>query len=318
MSKNFYDILEVPRDATEEQIKKAFRKLSLIHHPDRNKGNPVSSSKFQEINEANETLGNPEKRKEYDMMLNGGGFPFGGIHHQTTHEFRDINDIFNIFFNGHGRGGPPQEQNIFQQGGIHFDFPMGEMNGGGFGPNFFQNFTKPPPVMKHIDISLEQAYHGANIEFELETFNIVNNIKMIEKKSMNINIPPGIDENEIIIIRNSGNSVNNSMKGDVKLCINITNNTEFRRIGMDLIYHKEITLKEALCGFSFEIKHLSNKICSFNNSINSTIIKPNYKKIIPSFGMKKENQTGNLVIEFDIIFPDQLTEEQKNIIKNNL
>lgn len=323
MSRNFYEVLGVPKDATEEQIKKAFRKLSLIHHPDRNIGNAEASSKFQEINEANETLGNPEKRRQYDMMLNGGGgFPFGGVH-QTTHEFRDINDIFNIFFNGNGRGGSGNhEQNVFhhQTGGGFppFDFPMDEMNGGGFGMNFFQNLAKPPPVVKNISISLEQAYNGTTLEFELETFNIMNNIKMVQKQNMNINIPPGIDENEMIIIRNAGNSINNTMKGDVKLCINITNNTEFKRSGLDLIYHKEITLKEALSGFSFEIKHLNNKMCSFNNNINPAIIKPNYKKIIPSLGMTRENRTGNLVIEFDILFPEQLTEEQKNMINNIL
>ena len=98
----------------------------------------------------------------------------------------------------------------------------------------------------------------------------------------------------------------------------ISNTTEFRRQGLDLIYKKAVTLKEALCGFEFDIKHISGKILSFRNTVNPFIIKPGFRKVIPEFGMKRENTTGNLVIEFDIVFPDQLSVDQVKAISELL
>ena len=107
-----------------------------------------------------------------------------------------------------------------------------------------------------------------------------------------------------------GHCINENMKGDVKICIKTSNNEDYERRGMDLFHLKTITLKEALCGFSFELKHLNGKNLNFNNMDNPTIIKPNYKKIIPGFGMKKDEMKGNLIIEFEILFPDSFSEEQ--------
>ena len=87
---------------------------------------------------------------------------------------------------------------------------------------------------------------------------------------------------------------------------------------MDLIYKKHISLKEALCGFTFEIVHLNGKLLNMNNMSNPSIIKPDFKKIIPGFGMNKNNQTGNLIVELIIDFPDSLTSEQIEGIKNLL
>ena len=68
-------------------------------------------------------------------------------------------------------------------------------------------------------------------------------------------------------------------------------------------------MKDALCGFSFDIQHINQKL-SFNNKSNITIVKPNYNKIIPNMGMKRDNKVGNLIVSFDIQFPDSLTDDQ--------
>ena len=135
---------------------------------------------------------------------------------------------------------------------------------------------------------------------------------------MYITIPYGIDENEIMIIHDNGNSINNTIKGDIKIQMKIENTTEFKRHGLDLIYKKTITLKESLCGFEFEIKHLSGKTLAFKNVVNPFIIKPGFKKVIPGFGMKRDNNTGNIIIEFDIIFPENLTPVQMKSISEVL
>ena len=90
----------------------------------------------------------------------------------------------------------------------------------------------------------------------------------------------------------------------------LENNTPFLRKGMDLIYKKTITLKEALVGFSFDVQHVNGKNISINNHVNQTIVKPGYTKSIPGLGMMRDNNTGNLIIEFSVEFPESLTEEQ--------
>jgi DnaJ-class molecular chaperone len=295
MSKeSFYDILGIQKDATEDQIKKAYRSLSLKYHPDRNP-NPDSAVKFQTINEAHEHLSDPEKRRMYDMQMNGG---IGG----GMPEFRDINEIFNNLFGGafhsNGMGGP--EIHMFHSGG---GIP-------GFGGQFFQQLNKPPPIVKTIVLTLEQAYYGGSIPIDIERWNIINGMKIQDNLTINVTIPAGIDENEVVVIRESGNVINNINKGDIKICIKISNDTDFRRSGLDLVYNKRITLKEALCGFSFDLIHINRQKYSFNNLTNSAVIKPNFKKIIPGLGMRRENNTGNLLIDFDIEFPDSLNETQ--------
>jgi DnaJ family protein A protein 2 len=121
-----------------------------------------------------------------------------------------------------------------------------------------------------------------------------------------------------MIIRDNGNSINNTIKGDIKIHMKIENNTEFKRQGLDLIYKKTVTLKESLCGFEFEIKHISGKTLAFKNVVNPFIIKPGFKKVIPEFGMKRDNNTGNLIIDFDIVFPDKLTPVQMQSVSEIL
>lgn len=296
---NHYETLGISNDANEDQIKRAYRKLSLQYHPDRNQS-PDAQPKFQAINEANEILGDPAKRQQYDNELNGVGNPMDMMNGQ---EFRDINDIFKSFFAGGGMGmgmgmGPGPGIHVFH---------------GGQNP-FFENMNKPPPIVKNLVLKLEQAYNGGSFPIELEKWNLMGNVKMVEKQTIYLNVPQGIDDNEVVLLREMGNSINQTIKGDIKVCITIQNDTSFERRGLDLIFKKKITLKEALCGFEFEIKHISGKSLNFKNVVNHAIIQPGYKKVIPDFGMKRETHTGNLIIHFDVAFPEQLPIETVNAI----
>ena len=318
---SYYDTLGISKDANESDIKKAFRTMSLKYHPDRNPGEDTTE-KFQKINEAYETLSDPEKKHQYDNESNGMPFGMGGMpggpgafrHMDSMNEFTDINNIFNMMFNGMGGPGGPGMHGMPGMGGPGIRI----FHNGPNGPQVFHHVQKPAPIVKHIELTLKQAYDGGNIPVDIERFVVNNNIKYHERQTINIPIHRGIDKDSLIIIENEGNSINNTVKGDIKIHVKITDDPVFRRDGNDLNCKKVISLKQALCGFEIDIQHLNGKMLHLNNRSNRTIITPETKKIIPSLGMVHEEEVGNLIIEFQIDFPQQLTEEQLEVISGVL
>jgi DnaJ family protein A protein 2 len=108
-----------------------------------------------------------------------------------------------------------------------------------------------------------------------------------------------------------GNIINEEVKGDIKIFVKISNETNFKREGLDLILEKNITLKESLCGFSFEIKYINGKSYTLNNN-KGNIIPPEYKKIYPNMGLARGEHKGRMIIHFHINFPEILNDEQIN------
>jgi len=300
MSENFYNILGVNEKATKDEIKRAYRNLQMKYHPDKNKNNPESINMTQKINEAYETLGDTQKREEYDLMRTS---PFMRMNSQNPHNMDvPINDIFNMMFGGASPFGMPGMQPFMPQGsGIHV-FHGGPMN-------FQQSMNKPIPIMKSLQINMEQVFNGASVPLEIERWILENGNKVFEKETIYIDVPQGIDENEMIILREKGNIISETCKGDIKINILVQNNTEFKRSGLDLIMNKNITLKEALCGFSFELKYLNGKSYTLNNN-KGNIVPPEYKKVYPEMGLKRGEHKGNMIIFFHISFPEKLTDEQ--------
>lgn len=185
--------------------------------------------------------------------------------------------------------------------------------------NIKTGLMKPTPIIRHEEICLSKAYTGCTIPLQITRFVIENNNKRDETETIYVTIPKGIDNNEIIIIREKGNILADTNKGDIKLFIKINNDTEFIRNGLDLILNKTITLKDALCGFTFDMKHIDGRDFKINN-INGNVINNNYNKIIPNMGMRRaissqlgpsnQDHVGNLIINFNVAFPTKLTDEQ--------
>lgn len=318
MSVDYYQILGVSENADQDEIKKAYRKLSMKYHPDKNKGDHDKEEKFKEISNAYTILSDKESRSRYDMekQFGGGG---GGI---------DINDIFSSIFGG--RGGVPgmfppgANVRVFTGGnmprgfdpfaGIHEQGPNGMF---GFHPSMNNVFNKPPPITQTITINLQQAYTGCNIPLRIKRWCKEANTKREEEETLYIQIPKGADNNEIIILREKGNSINGTLKSDVKVFIKVTNDTSLVRSGLDLIFKKTISLKDALCGLSFDLPYINGKTYKINNDVGS-IIQPGYRKVIPDMGMERENVKGSLVIEFSVEFPDKLSTETINNLKTLL
>jgi DnaJ-class molecular chaperone len=316
--KNYYDVLGVQSDADELEIKKAFRKLSLLHHPDRNQDEDTTE-KFQEINEAFDTLSDPGKKNEHDMQLKFGNGMGHGFHNMDN-EMPDINNIFNMMFGGGGGfpGMPGGGGGFHGMPGVRIFHSGGGGNSVNFHSEIFHSFNRPEPICQSIEISLQQSYNGCSVELNIERINVLNNIQSKESDSFTLNIPKGIDNNEIIVIRDKGHNINNQIKGEVRIKVNIKNTTEFTRQGMDLHLIKKISLKESLCGFTFEFDHLNGKRISMNNNTGNNVIKPGSKKVINGLGFMKDSNIGNMIIEFDVKFPDTLTDEQKESLKTIL
>tara|TARA_R110002072_G_scaffold13651_2_gene57445 strand:- start:5324 stop:6199 length:876 start_codon:yes stop_codon:yes gene_type:complete len=288
-SEDLYKILGIDHNATQEQIKSAYRKLSMIYHPDRNRNNPEATAKIQKINSTYEILGDEGRRKLYDMKnLRGNMF--------DERNTVDQHDIFNFLNGSVGMRGAQNMRHMY------------------FKRNTIQ---KPVSIVKTIEIDIEKAYTGCTLPVEIKRMIVEGNIQREEMETLYVPIPEGIDDNEIILLKERGNIIDESNKGDIKIFIKIKNNTEFTRNGLDLTFHKTISLKEALCGFSFDLKYIDERTFKINNG-NGNVISANYKKMIPSMGMKREDHTGNLIINFNVTFPERLTEEQVKIIEDIL
>ena len=296
---NHYDTLGLDKNATSEEIKRAYRTLSFKYHPDRNKEEGAMQM-FQKINAANEILSDQMKRTAYDMQMNMGI--------DIDIEMGDLNNIFGSLFGGLGGGTGGPKIHVFKGG-----FGSGLA---GLGGEFIQSLQKPPPVIKDVYISFEQSYSGSSVTLDLETWNIVNNVKVPNHTTIQFDIPAGIYDNETICLKNMGNIVHNNIKGDVKVIIHITDHSEFMREGDDLVYNKTLSLKEALCGFEFMVKHLNGKSYLFNNK--EIVVHPNFKKFVPGLGFKRDGEVGNLIIRFVIEFPESIQEETKEKLRELL
>lgn len=288
-NENFYKILGVTEKSTDDEIKRAYRKLQMKYHPDKTNGDRDMMQMSQKINEAYETLGDPEKRRHYDMTRNNPFF-------QQMNDDVDIGDIFSAFFGG--GGSMPPGVRVF-----HGGFPSG------FPPSFHPGMMqKPTPIIKNIIITMDQVFNGASIPVDIERWVVDNGEKTFEKETIYVDIPQGIDDHEMIILRDKGNVVNENAKGDIKIIVKVENNTPFKRCGLDLVLDKTITLKESLCGFSFELER-NGKSYTLNNS-KGNMIPPEYRKVYTGLGLKRGEHTGNMIIIFHIDFPKKLSGEQ--------
>ena len=286
-SESFYSILGVNKEANQDDIKRAYRKLSMKWHPDRNNQSNESTEKFQQISRAYETLSDDSKKKQYDMGLNN---PFASSHINPD-------DLFSMFFGGAGGRGGSFSTNIGPD--VQFFSNI---------PNFRNAMQKPSPIIKNITISMSQAFNGCKIPITIERWITNQHVKKHEQETLYITIPKGIDNNEIIVAREKGNVINDTFKGDVKIFIKVNNNSPLIRRGLDLIYKKTITLKEALCGFSFDLEYIDNRKFKINNK-QGNIIVPNFNKQIPKMGMERDGQKGSLIIQFVVQFPETISKE---------
>lgn len=298
---DYYNVLEISKNATQNEIKKAYHRLSMKYHPDRN-NSPDANMKFQELNQAHEILSNENKRKQYDMGI------------LDTHDDVNIDDMLSGLFSNFMGNIPNMrtspEIHVFTSSQPFGFFPQmhTEHNEHAFFDNLCAQMMGIPPINKTINISMEECYCGITIQCSIDRMNQGRFHNKTENIILNVNIPIGINNNEEIVLKEQGH-IMNSKQGDVHVRIIINKHEYFEKQDMDLIYKHRISLKEALCGFRFSIEHLNGEILNLNHN-GSSVIQPGSQKKLANYGFVNENQKGSLIIIFDVYFPEKLDENQ--------
>jgi DnaJ-class molecular chaperone len=172
--------------------------------------------------------------------------------------------------------------------------------------------SKPPLISVSVNVSLEDVACGNTIPIEIERWNLNrhdNETYELEKHIEYYSLPFGVESGEVVLLTNCGNESVNHMRGDVKVTFHIAEHAVFKRNGLDIQTEKTITLKEALCGFVFNVEHVNGKKFAFNSS-SGNIIRDGLIKTIPRLGIRRGDEVGNLNIVFHVAYPEKLSEEQ--------
>lgn len=336
MGVDYYNILKVNRNASDDDLRKAYRRLAIIWHPDKNPNNKSEAeAKFKQISEAYDVLSDPQKRQIYDLYgeeaLKSGQVPpppsasHGGAsasHHRQRHHPnpsfrfnpRDADDIYaELFGEGNSNhGGRASRGRAFRDAFFRASngggaYSTGSHSGAGAGPQ-----RKAPPVENSLPCSLEDLYKGAKKKMKISRtiIDVTGKTRTVEE-ILTIDIKPGWKKGTKITFPEKGNQEPGVIPSDLIFVIDEKPHGVYRRDGNDLMVDQEITLLEALAGKNLELTTLDGR----NLIIPVTdIIKPGYEMIIPNEGMpisKEPHKRGNLRIKFDVKYPSRLTEEQK-------
>ena len=336
MGKDYYAILGVSRNATDEELKKAYRKLALKWHPDRNKDNKKEAEeKFKDISQAYEVLSDPQKRQVYDQFgeegLNG-GVPggAGGFSGFSNFGF-DPRDLFSRVFGTSDFGTAFREYGDDGTGGIHFSF--GGMPGSGFSSTDFFNESNPrqrstrraepepaqqdPDIERPLPVSIRDIYTGVTKKLKI-TRKIYdrNGNCSTEDKIVEVDIKPGWKAGTKIRYRKHGDQRPGHIPADIVFVLEDKPDKEYSREDNDLIYHKDISLVDALCGTRFIYKHLDGRNVQV---FAPSVVSPETEIKYPGMGMpisKQPGTFGDLRIKFNIKFPKSLSSKDKASIRN--
>lgn len=288
--KDYYKVLGVDKKASQDDIRKAYRKLAVKFHPDKNPNNKAAEDKFKEINEAYEVLSNPENRKKYDTMGSNwkqyeqqGGYQ-GQPGGQYSYEYGDPNDIFgdsgfSDFFKSFfgGASGRPGGQRQSQR-----DIPGGDLVG-------------------NVNISLQEAYTGTERIVDLGT------------EKLRVKIKPGAYNDLKLKLKGKGQQGRTGRPGDLYITVNIQPHSIFRREGDDLYVNLPVDAFTLMLGGKIPVATLSGEV-------NITVPEgtQNGKQLrlkgkgMPVYG---KDEYGDLYVKIEARLPEKLTKEQKQLIK---
>ena len=280
---DYYKVLGVSKDATSDEIKKAYRKLARKLHPDINPSDKEAHAKFQQLNEANEVLSHPEKRKKYDKYgkdwENGEEYDKyqqqqrsnSGRQQQANADFggEDFSDFFSSMFGNQERGGRAQTKYRGQD------------------------------IQAKLQIDVKEAYTTHKKEFT------------VNGKNIRITIPAGIEDQQTIKISGYGSpGINNGPNGDLYITFSVLNTSLFKRVGNDLFLTHNLDLYAAVLGGDVTISDFNQaklKLKVAPGTQNGTKVRLKGKGF-PVY--KKEDQFGDLYITYNVAIPTNLSEKE--------
>jgi DnaJ family protein B protein 4 len=336
MSKDYYKLLGVSRDADEETIKKAYRKQALKYHPDRNPdGKQEAERKFKEVSEAYEVLSDKNKRTIYDQygeeglkggMGGAGGGP--GFNFQSGGGFRpsDADDIFKRFFGSEGSpfgasfsfGGMPGGMGG-GFGGNFEDFGHGSQFN--FGPGQSSRSTKraaPQTVQRTLPVSLNDLYNGTEKKLKVTRKLLDHTGQSISaEKILTINVKAGWKAGTKIKFAGEGDETPNGCT-DLEFVLEEKEHPNFTRNNNDLNTSLQVSLVEAMTGFEKQIQHLDGRMIPVKGGYNNIPQQPGSLLCIRGEGMpisKQPGAKGDLYVKIDVVFPSRITDAQQQGIK---
>jgi hypothetical protein len=180
------------------------------------------------------------------------------------------------------------------------------------------SITNYEDIILTLNISYYDSYNGSSKPITIERKLFTNNVISHELETLYVPISKGSDSNEMIVIQNKGNiyiTNGTTSYSNVKIVLILSKHECFERIGLDIIYTKPITLKEALTGFTFTLLHLNKKHYKI---VSNEIIDFNYVKIVNNLGFIRDTYVGNLIIKFTITFPKSISQTNKTLLENLL
>ncbi len=289
---DYYDILGVSKTASEEEIKKAYRKKALEFHPDRNKNDPRAEEKFKEVSEAYAVLSDKEKRKQYDM------FGDERFHQRYSEEdiFRgfDINEILRGFGMG-GLGGSFDD--LFGSGfGGPFGSVFGHRQGGG--PRRGQD------MVSQINITFEEAALGADKVLSIQ--------RPQGTEATSVKIPPGVQSGSRLRLAGKGQpSPDKGPPGDLYLRVHVEPHPYFKRDGYNVLLEREVKLTDAMLGTTIQVPTLYGE----KNLKVPPGTQSHSKLRMKGMGIPHRSGKGDQIVTIKLTYPRTLTPEQKELVK---
>ena len=309
LDKDFYAVLGVSKDASEADIKKAYRKLARTHHPDQNPGDAAAEKRFKEISEAYDVLSDPKDRQEYDALraMGGGGARFAAPGGSGAGGFEDVfGDMFG------GGAGPGSFRTSSGAGGPDLSDLFGAFAGGGFGgaqgfggPQGFGGGYGQPRPTKGADrtatttISFRGAVEGTTVS-----------LRAADGETVEVRIPKGIRDGQKVRARGKG-SPGTAGRGDLMVTVQVREHPFFQRDGDDLRVQVPVTFDEAALGATVEVPTLAGpvKVKVPAGSQSGRVLR------LKGRGVASAKHTGDLLVELQVAVPAELSDEARAAVE---